>query len=128
MKFSKFALAAGIIGVAAMAACTESAKDIDGSYRLVTIDDKATVANPTLKIEGKRVSGTGACNNFSGENKAEWPQVALSPLATTRKACFENAELEQTYFTGLDQANMAELTQHGIVLSGPAHKLQFTRE
>ncbi|MFV0409188.1 MAG: META domain-containing protein [Paracoccus sp. (in: a-proteobacteria)] len=128
MKFSKITLAAGMIGLTALAACSEKVQSMDGSYRLVALDDKATLVNPTLKIEGKRVSGTGACNNFSGENKAEWPQVALSPLATTRKACFENAALEQTYFTALDQASSAELTQNGIVLSGPGHKLQFTRE
>ena len=124
MTFSKPAM---ILGLALLAGCATAETGLDGSYRLVSIDGRAVIDNPTLVIEGQRLSGKGSCNSFSGENKAAWPALDASPLATTRRACI-NDNGETAYFRALDQATLATLTEHGVDLTGPEHSLRFTRE
>lgn len=128
MRFSDFIAVSGLTGIMALAGCSTGAPNMDGSYKLTDIGGTAVSRTMILNISGTRLSGNGSCNNFSTENAAQWPEVSLSPIALTRRACIEGGENETRYFTALAQVTSAEKTEAGIVLSGPEATLNFMNE
>ncbi|MBA4492570.1 META domain-containing protein [Paracoccus sp. S1E-3] len=123
MRFSDVA----VLGLLLMAACAQDAPGMDGSYRLVDIDGAAIPGTATLEIAGNKISGQGPCNAYHGQNRAVWPAVDLSPLATTRRACIIEGG-ESAFHAALGQVTTAERNADGLVLVGPDHKLRFTAE
>ena len=64
---------------------------------------------------------------YNAQNRAAWPAVDLSPIASTRRACITEGG-EAGYFTALGQTNMAQRSGDMLVLSGPQYTLRFTAE
>ena len=116
-----------VAGMMLMAACAQNQPGLDGSYRLAGIDGEKVPTNATLTIAGNQISGQGPCNAYNARNGATWPAVALSPIASTRRACITEGG-EAGYFTALGQTNMAQRTGDMLVLSGPQYTLRFTAE
>ena len=83
MKYSRIVAVAGVM---LMAACAQNQPGFDGSYRLAGIDGQKVPASATLTIAGNQISGQGPCNAYNAQNQAAWPAVALSPIASTRRA------------------------------------------
>ena len=124
MRFSSLA---AIAGVMLMAACAQDAPGMDGSYRLLDIDGAAIPGTATMQIAGKAISGQGPCNAYNAQNSAAWPAVALSPIASTRRACITEGG-EAGYFAALGQTNMAQRSGDMLVLSGPQYTMRFIAE
>ena len=124
MKYSRIVAVAGVM---LMAACAQNQPGFDGSYRLAGIDGQKVPASATLVIAGDQISGQGPCNMYNAQNRAEWPAVDLSPIASTRRACITEGG-EAGYFTALGQTSMAQRSGDMLVLSGPQYTLRFTAE
>lgn len=100
-----------------MAACTDSGPDYDGSYQLVSINGAEIEGEATLVIDGKAVAGQGPCNQYRGENNTDWPDVALGPLAVTRRACVREGG-EAAFFAALQKVTTATRSDRSLTLSG----------
>ena len=124
MKYSRIVAVAGVM---LMAACAQNQPGFDGSYRLAGIDGQKVPANATLMIAGNQISGQGPCNAYNAQNSAAWPAVALSPIASTRRACITEGG-EAGYFAALGQTNMAQRSGDMLVLSGPQYTMRFIAE
>ena len=126
MMYSRIVTVAGLM---LMAACEPKpdVQSVDGSYRLAGIDGQKVPANATLQIAGNQISGQGPCNAYNAQNSAAWPAVALSPIASTRRACITEGG-ESAYFAALEQVAQASLSDGDLELRGPAHKMRFTAE
>lgn len=110
-----------------LVACIPGGRDtnFDGSYRLSSLDGHPAGKNITLTIDGPQISGKAQCNNYAGSNRAEWPQIDLSPLATTRRLCL-NITDEDAYLKMLGQADLVRKNSDGTLdFSGPDGNLQF---
>lgn len=116
-----------VAAVMLMAACAQNQPGLDGSYRLAGIDGQKVPANATLMIAGNQISGQGPCNAYNAQNSAAWPAVALSPIASTRRACITEGG-EAGYFAALGQTNMAQRSGDMLVLSGPQYTMRFIAE
>lgn len=108
MRFSDLLL----VGVLALAGCSEQGVSFDGSYSLTDIDGAKIGGDATLVIEGAQLAGQAPCNNYRGENQAEWPQISLTPVAVTRKLC-QADQGEALFLQALGQITMAERTEDG---------------
>ena len=93
---------------------------MDGSYQVtrVRIDGELVEpvpgADPTLEVDGDRVSGHGGCNRFMGSIN---PDGTIGPLATTMMACPEpQMEFERVFHGLLSRVNDHRLTDAGLVL------------
>ena len=126
MMYSRIVTVAGLM---LMAACAPKPDmpGLDGSYRLAGIDGQKVPASATLTIAGNQISGQGPCNAYNAQNSAAWPAVALSPIASTRRACITEGG-ESGYFMALGQTNMAQRSGDMLVLSGPQYTMRFIAE
>ncbi len=124
MTYSRIVTVAGLM---LMAACAPKQPGFDGSYRLAGIDGEKVPANATLQIAGNQISGQGPCNAYNAQNRAAWPGVDLSPIASTRRACITEGG-EAGYFMALGQTNMAQRSGDMLVLSGPQYTMRFIAE
>lgn len=62
---------------------------------------------PTLEIEGTRISGNSGCNNYFSTNVAIDPKAGTflaSNIASTKKACV-NMSVEANFIKMMEQAN-----------------------
>lgn len=125
--FNAASKAAAIAGVMLMAACAQDAPGMDGSYQLLDIDGAAIPGTATMTIAGKAISGQGPCNSYHTENRAAWPAVDLSPIASTRRACITEGG-EGAFHAALGQVTAAERNADGLTLTGPDHTLRFSAE
>ena len=123
----KYFSAAAFAGVMLMAGCAQTAPGMDGNYTLLEIDGAAIPGTATMQIAGSAISGQGPCNTYRTNNAAQWPAVALSPIASTRRACITEGG-ESAFFAALEQVTTAERSQDHMMLSGPQHQLTFTAE
>lgn len=110
----------------ALAACVppQDGAAFDGSYRLLSIDGKPIPGTANLTIAGAALRGQGPCNSYWTTNAAVWPQVALAPIASTRRACFAEGG-EAGFFAALSQVTRAEPVKGGLEMRGPGHVLRF---
>lgn len=129
----------GFFGLAAaglaLAACTTS-EPVDpndtgfipgGSYVLVGMDGGAIpLRNMNIRIEEKRVSGSGPCNSYYAENNAELPAVALSPIVSARMPC-KDSEIENRFFSTLQSATSMEFYGGVLKVKSPQTWLIFER-
>ena len=120
---------APLAALLALAACMEPQEGaaLDGSYRLLTIDGKAIRGSADMTIAGASVSGEGPCNSYRTANAADWPEVKLAPIATTRRACLIEGG-EAGFLAALAQATRAEPVNGGLELVGPDHRMRFARQ
>jgi heat shock protein HslJ len=94
-----------------------SAKDIDGMYRLIS-DDPA-LQRVTLEIENTRVSGQGLCNRYFGsvvQSNTGSNSIQLKPLASTKMAC-PYLSAEHNYFQDLQRVSLVTVVPDGLVLT-----------
>ena len=118
-----------LVALFALTACmeTDASPSIDGSYRLVSIDGSAIQGSADMKIEGKSVTGQGPCNRYMATNSAEWPEVALGGVGSTRRMCvIEGGEAQ--FFAALAQVTRSERSGDTMELIGPDHRLKFSVE
>jgi heat shock protein HslJ len=85
------------------ACATGSPGRIGGAWRAVDINGAPVAATPaTLQLEGGRISGTAACNTYSGTYEAaSGERVRFGTLATTRKLCDDAAMDEERRFLSI---------------------------
>ena len=74
-----------------------------------------------------RVSGFAGCNQFTGAYQAEGLRLTFKPMATTRKACPDDA-VEQQFLTTLQGVDNYSLNQSGLAFykARTAAVLRFT--
>ena len=81
----------------------------------------------TLRVEGGEVSGTAACNSYSGTVDITQGTIAVGDLARTEMGCPDPGvhDSESAYLEALQAAERYERTGGELVLSGTGHELRF---
>ena len=77
------------------------------------------------------VFGSGGCNNFSGAYQWSGKSLKLGPLASTRRACAEDAASRQEYafLQALDATRTWKVEGKTLILSGDTGQLaRFTAQ
>ncbi len=115
-----------ITALLALASCskdnsTKSPEKIDGTFILHSFGGAAIAAPqdkrfPTLKFDdsSKKLSGFAGCNMINASYETNADKLKLSPVAATRKACF-NDEYEPKILKALSEVNAYEI--NGNLLS-----------
>lgn len=89
-------------------------------WQLLAIDGKVVDIPATLRIEaGGSLSGHAPCNSFGARNLAQFPDLELQGIRSTKRAC-DRLDQEQAFFSALKSMTRAE--QKGgrnLVLTGP---------
>ena len=110
-------------------------QDLSGDWTLVAatangtpfhLDDTHPI---TLTFHGSDVSGTSACNSYSGKVHAEGMAVGFSPLGGTEMACTPRSvmDLEQAYLTAMQSVDTAKRDADRLTLTGGEVELSFSR-
>jgi heat shock protein HslJ len=104
-------LAACALGGKAMSAATVDLHELVGSEWVAQSIEGAPVlgrARPTLRFAAAdRVSGDGACNQFSGALAIDGQTVRVGPATTTQRACAPAVMgQERRYLAALEQAHV----------------------
>lgn len=95
------------------------------SWVLAELDGQPPVMDPgggapTLAFEASepRASGNGGCNQFSGEYTQEGASLRFGPLASTRRACVDEAanRQEMAYLSALQSTTRAAMDGSRLVL------------
>ncbi len=96
----------------AMAGCDSSDEPEqleDTNWQLTELDGESvlsanpeTVPNLTFHSAEHRLSGSGGCNILSGSFEVEGSRITLVRIAITERACIEGMEIEQAFFTALE--------------------------
>jgi heat shock protein HslJ len=83
---------AGASAVSSTAASAQSAALTGTSWQLTELAGQPG-ARQTLQFDASqgRVSGNGGCNNFSGGYQWSGKSLKMGPLASTRRACVDDA-------------------------------------
>lgn len=96
----------------------------DGTWSLneLTINGESVMIPndtiPTLTIDGRNVSGSLGCNTFSGTAVFDRGSVTFNPLATTQKACLDQAmALENGLTQVYNNATSFTTTSRGQLLT-----------
>lgn len=92
----------------------------EDAWVAVAIDGVAAVvpAPPTLRwTDTGRVSGSGGCNQFSGNYTLEFDRMAFSALAATRMLCVPAPQgQEDMFFKALELTRRVQLSDGGLLL------------
>lgn len=81
----------------------------------------------TLIVDGATVSGTSACNSYSGDVSVEAGGVAVTGLGGTEMACEPAVmELEQRYLAALESMDRARRSADTLTLTGSDATLTFS--
>ena len=79
---------------------------------------------PTLHLDAaqKRASGNTGCNSFGGEYEMSGESLRFGPLASTRRACVDEAlnRQESAFLRALDGTRTWRIVAGTLVLSGEA--------
>lgn len=96
---------------------------------LDAIDGVAFEASATLSFaEAGSVSGDGPCNSYSGTVSGTAQAFTVGPLAVTRMAC-PDLDAETNFTTALARMTKAEMTDSGLILTGPkGHQMLFVED
>ena len=124
-------------------------QDLSGGWTLVAATAHGTPLNlddthpVTLTFDGTDVSGTSACNSYSGtvqvedhaedqaedqaEHHAEDMAVGFSPLGGTEMACMPRSvmDLEQAYLRAMQSVDTARREADRLTLTGGDVELSF---
>ncbi len=102
-----WAVSAAVLAISAATAVATSSQATAASgltgriWVLATLAGKAPVSGTELTTEFtamRRVSGSAGCNRYTGTYKVSRSMIRILPLATTRKACAEPIERQETAF------------------------------
>lgn len=77
------------------------------------------------------VSGSGGCNNFTGAYQWSGKSLKMGPLASTRRACMDDAsgKQENAYLQALDATRTWRVEGKTLILSGDSGQLaRFTAQ
>jgi heat shock protein HslJ len=118
--------------IAACAAPTVEAPDVEGDWQLLSgqIDGNPiplVAASPiTLRLEGTRVSGRSACNQYGGSFLIDGDAIQFGELSTTLMAC-EPAVMdsESAYSQALGRIDTFTIEGTDLVLTGGGVELRF---
>jgi heat shock protein HslJ len=92
------------------------------SWRLVELNGQPVVGEQPLTLvfaaDEQRVSGYGGCNQFSGPYTQNGASLRFGPLASTRRACLDEAlnAQETAYFAALESTNRYSIENGQLVL------------
>ena len=75
---------------------------------------------PSLSLQDGQASGFSGCNNFHGSYTLEGHSLKFGPLASTRKACFEDSAMitEQLFLEALAKVEGYSLNNGRLLLVG----------
>lgn len=81
----------------------------------------------TMAFDGGRVTGTAACNSYSGTYRLSGSEISVSDVAMTEMACSPDDVMlaESMYREAITRVDMAALDD-GLTLSGEGVELVFT--
>lgn len=95
----------------------------------VLVDGSPTVEGYpiTLRVEGGEISGTAACNSYSGTVDVTPDTIAVGDLAQTEMACPDPGvhDSESAYLEALRAVERYERTGGELVLFGAGNELRF---
>ncbi|HET7230130.1 MAG TPA: META domain-containing protein [Longimicrobium sp.] len=93
-----------------------------------------SLAGPTLRLDAaeKRASGNAGCNQYGGSYTLSGGSLQLGPLASTRRACVDEAltRQETAFLRALDETRSWRITDGALILSsasGQVARLAATR-
>jgi heat shock protein HslJ len=66
-----------------------------------------------LDAEGKRATGSGGCNRFSGGYERDGERLSFGPLAATKRYCGGGMELEDGFFAALGKVARWRIADNG---------------
>lgn len=82
----------------------------------------------TMTVEGSRVSGRAACNQYGGEIVVADGEVRFGALMQTEMACEEPLmSIESAFLGAMSRVRAAAAQDDGLTLSGPGVELAFER-
>lgn len=100
---------------------------VDGLWVLQSIGGDAFEARAELDLSiPGRVSGAGPCNGFSGRLEGDWPEMAVGPLRSTRRAC-PALGLEYVFFTALRDMRRGAVRDGLLLLTDDAGREMLFR-
>jgi heat shock protein HslJ len=111
---------------------TRRAELTDGVWQLEMLDSAVVVESaPTIEFRADgSVGGSSGCNNYRGMYTLEDDTLSLSPLASTRRACLDEAQntQEAAFFAALGAISGYTLTADQLILTyGDGQQLVFMR-
>ena len=106
--------------------------DASGTWRLEagTNNDVAVPLMPayrvTLIVEGSRIGGTSACNDYGAELVVENGRTIVGQMSSTTMACEPDVMASEIAYTAaLARVDAATMDGDALVLSGPGVSLRF---
>jgi heat shock protein HslJ len=72
----------------------------------------------TATFDGKTMNGNAGCNDYNGPYKTDGTKIEIGPVASTLKACADNAvnQQETEYLAALDQVREFGVDANGVTL------------
>lgn len=103
---------------------------IDGTWTFAegtdSDGDVSTDATITLMISGNEISGQSACNNYATSFTGEPTEMAIGPIASTKRACEDVLmDFDTRYFSALELVTAAIPTGGSLSLQGDGINLNF---
>lgn len=92
--------------------------DAAATWHLRAIDGAPFAAEATVAFpEPGAVTGMAPCNAFRAAREGDWPDIAIGPIAATRRACPDLAA-EGAFFAALEAMERAEVAEGVLRLTG----------
>jgi len=124
--------AAIVAAVLVLSGCAPTAPPLHGAWRLIEGSDAAGAlplddSHPvTIEFDDGRVSGTAACNSYSGDVSGTLTSLTFANLSQTELGCVPASvmEVESRYLAALGGVT-ATADGDSLTLSGPSVSLRF---
>jgi len=128
----KLALISLLALVATACLGSDFADSVQGSWQMTsgTVDGEEIPlleSHPvTISFEGDQVSGTAACNGYSGTFELDGSEISIGGVAMTEMACFpeETMETEAMFATAITRVDTVAIDEQ-MTLSGDGVELVF---
>ena len=102
-------------------------------WRLVTLDGQPVKfegpgrePHLLLHVDGKRATGSGGCNTYSGSYQADSKKLSISSVASTMMACVKGMENESAFYAALAATQGYSIAGDLLTLTGAAGKALAT--
>ena len=131
-------LAALVVALTGLGGCSGDDRSpvdtVQGSWRLTTMTldglvypmDNPGRPDPTMTVDGYRVSGDGGCNQFGAEVAEDGDVLTVNLGAATMIGCpGARGTIERAYFDGLAAVTAATLDGSDLVLTGDDVTMTF---
>jgi heat shock protein HslJ len=107
---------------------------LDGSWQMIsgTVDGEQMPVIPThpitITFEKGQISGTAACNGFSGSYELSGSSISIGNLAMTEMACFpeETMEAEALFTRAITRVDTVTIDEE-LTLSGQGVEMSFEK-